>query len=852
VKGYLYFSPEGQEGWCQMKRFNDSKITLLLVVLVLCPAQSPAKEFVLTVASEQLRFVPQAEKGYVVKQASRPAGISALAGMLFLEEGQVRPIGGLDRHGIWIVENDGPASKNDAVMAELIYNGAAEYVAPLFSSNGETVAVIPEIVIRVHPGVDARQVHFLCESMSLAIIKPMEFTTQEYLLQVLGPDADAVFAAVEALNQSSIVEWAAPNTASQPKLCGQVIPNDEYFPRQWHLHNTGQSGGTPNADINAPEAWEITTGDPNIVVAVLDSGVDSNHPDLVNNLVTGYDFYDNDDRPDPTTDHPMNVHGTACAGLIAAQGNNEIGVTGVTWNCKIMPIRIFRVAADGTEYFITQDDRATALRWAAANGADILSNSWCWGLSPLPIIYSGILDVTKPGGMGRGGKGCVVLFAAGNWIGPVRYPARYPEVIAVGATDHNDLQSWYSDFGPELDIVAPGGGGAHTYDLELFLTLSQGLLWTTDLVGLPGMNKYNNEPNILDYTEKFSGTSAATPVAAGIAALVLSVDPNLTNTQVQYILERSAKDLGAPGRDDYYGYGRVDARAALDRVLAKRIDLNDDWKVDFSDFAVLAACWKTDDLRGDICPLPRPDGAVDVQDLALMCEYWLKEVPGGQAHSPNPTDGAINMPKSLIQWSPGDTAVAHNVYFGSDQTAVTNATTASDEYIEQTNQLYSAAVTGLQKEATTYYWRIDEVVDETTVIKGGIWHFTTAPLKAHTPVPADGTLNVDPNLVLTWGAGFNVKTTSGHHVYFGTDATDVANATTSTEGIYKGAKSSASYTTGLLSNDTTYYWRIDEVNKDATVTKGDVWMFKTILIITITDRNLIGWWKLDEGQGTMR
>jgi hypothetical protein len=364
------------------------------------------------------------------------------------------------------------------------------------------------------------------------------------------------------------------------------------------------------------------------------------------------------------------------------------------------------------------------------------------------------------------------------------------------------------------------------------------------------------DPNILDYT----ASDGATSIVSGVAALILSVDPNLTNTQVQYILERSAKDLGAPGRDDYYGWGRVDARAALDMVLAKRADLNDDWKVDLRDFAVLAECWKTDDLRGDIGPVPRPDGVVDVQDLALMCEYWLKEIPGGQAHSPNPTDGAINMPKSVIRWSAGETAAAHDVYFGTDQTAVANADTSSPLYIDQVAEVvetpddippYSTKAVTLQQASKTYYWRIDEVVDEITVIKGDIWHFTTAPLKAHTPVPADGTLYVDPNLILTWGAGFNVKTASGHRVYFGTDATAVANATTSTAGIYKGAKSSAAYTTGLLSYDTNYYWRIDEVNKDNTVTEGDVWMFKTKLIITITDQNLIGWWKLDEGQGTM-
>jgi len=594
-------------------------------VLVLWPVQSPAKEYVLTVGNEQLKFVPQGEKGYVVKQASWTVGISALAGTLFLEEGQVQPIGGLDHDGIWIVENNGPASRNDAVMAELVQSGAAEYVAPLFSSNGETVAVIPEIVIRVHPGVDARQVHFLCQSMALAIIKPMEFTEQEYLLQVLGPDADAVFTALENLNKVEWIEWAVPNTASQPKLCGQVIPNDQYFPNQWHLNNTGQSSGTPDADINGPEAWEITTGDPNIVVAVIDSGVDLNHPDLVNNLVPGYDFLDNDAQPNPALDHPLNAHGTNCAGLVGAQGNNGIGVSGVTWNSKIMPIRIYGFRADGTGRWITQSDIGTAFRWSATNGADVFSNSWSWSTSSTPIIYSGIVDVTKSGGMGRGGKGCILLFAAGNAGGPLRYyPTKYPEVIAVGATDHNDMRCYYSDYGPELDIVAPSAPG---YTMGDWLnTKGRGWAWTTDISGPAGWNMDPFDPNIVDYTA-LGGASAATPIAAGVAALILSVEPNLTGEEVRHFLERSAKDLGAPGRDDYYGWGRVDARAALDMVLAKRADLNDDWKVDLRDFAVLAAYWKTDDLRGDIGPVPRPDGTVDVQDLALMCEYWLKEIP---------------------------------------------------------------------------------------------------------------------------------------------------------------------------------------------------------------------------------
>jgi hypothetical protein len=215
-------------------------------------------------------------------------------------------------------------------------------------------------------------------------------------------------------------------------------------------------------------------------------------------------------------------------------------------------------------------------------------------------------------------------------------------------------------------------------------------------------------------------------------------------------------------------------------------------------------------------------------DMMQIAEVELLVVQE-RAYNPVPANGVVNMAKTVIQWTAGENAAAHNVYFGSDQTAVTNATPDSPEYIVQTNLLYCADVAGLQKPQTTYYWRIDEVVDETTTIKGDIWRFTTAPLKAHTPVPADGWPFADPNFILTWGPGFNVKTTAGHRVFFGTDATAVANATTSTAGIYKGAKSSPGYTTGLLAYDTTYYWRIDEVDKTTSsiIYKGDVWRFKT-------------------------
>jgi subtilisin family serine protease len=465
-----------------------------------------------------------------------------------------------------------------------------------------------------------------------------------------------VFVAVEELNQSPEVEWACPNTAFQPEPSSSAIyanntaneelwieaeedtnslgvfPNDEYFPKQWHLHNTGQSGGTPDADINAPEAWEITTGDPNIIIAVVDCGVESSHPDLISSLGSGHDFIDDDDLPDPSINDWWDSHGTACAGLIAAEGNNEIGVTGVTWNCKIMPIRIYGTKADGTAVNMTQAEKATALRWTASQGADILSNSWGQGSNPAPIIHSAVKDITRVDGIGRNGKGCIVLFASGNDSAPTKwYPQKYPEVITVGGTDHNDLYVWYGSYGPELDVTAPSGGGLVFSEFDKYLEeckhLSTDLLWTTDILGDAGDSIFNENSALLDYTEKFVGTSGACPIAAGVAALVLSIEPDLTNDEVRHYLEQSAKDLGDPGWDEYYGWGRVDARAALDMVLAKRCDLNNDWKVDIDDLLVLIEFWRTAEPSADIAPATKRDGIVDEQDVELLMRYWQVEIP---------------------------------------------------------------------------------------------------------------------------------------------------------------------------------------------------------------------------------
>jgi len=548
----------------------------------LCPKAGLAREHVINLEGERVVFTAQDKVGCVV--ATRPGLAAAETLGPTLQRFVIHKPASLGgrRRRFKIARAD---ENTPRMMAALRAHKDTTYVAPLYTMRGRTVAIIPEIAVRLKPAHGRDQLDAMCKANGFTVIRKLDFTDRDYLLAPPAKDASDVFDAVDKLDRLPLIDRAVPNIAFRPKLHGPRYPNDSYFPNQWHLNNTGQTGGTVDADIDAPEAWEITTGATDIVVAVIDDGVDVDHPDLVDNLVPGYDFVDDDNDPDASIFWD-DAHGTACAGLIAARGDNAAGVTGVAWNCKIMPIRII----DGFA-FITDADIATAFRWAATNGADIMNNSW-GGLSAMPLVHDAIQDVTAPDGIGRGGLGCVVLGSSGNEGGPVLWPGAYDEVIAVGATDEFDVVWSYSGSGSQLDVTAPSG------DLD-----GDGLMWTTDLAGTPGYG--NRNPAILDYTDLMGGTSGACPVAAGVAALILSVAPDLTGAQVKDILQSSADDLGAPGRDNFYGHGRVNARTAL--CMATGLDHFE---------------WSTP--SGQPIPTQAVDGPFDVKITA-------KDVQGGTA-----------------------------------------------------------------------------------------------------------------------------------------------------------------------------------------------------------------------------
>jgi subtilisin family serine protease len=603
------------------------------ILITTCALETVSHAYVLRAGDTAFEVTPQPDWGYVVKPVRPASQISAAGSILGTIEGDVRRIGGLDPDRGWIVENPDPAGRNESTISRLSRDRDIAYVAPLFACEGESLAIIPEIVVRVARGTHVRQLQDLCRQIGCEVAERMEFTTQEYLLRVMGPDAEAVFMAVEQFDKVPWIEWASPNTVSYGTPLGQsigqaspsvsmdvlptgnlglfgMIPNDPYFPAQWHLHNTGQFNYVPDADINALEAWQLTTGDPNIVIALVDNGVDTSHPDLIDNLVPGYDFLDNDDQPRPVMVNEVNNHGTMCAGLAAAKGNNGIGVVGVTWSCRVMPVRISMASSATTGVSCSAADRAKAFRWAASHGADILNNSYKDVQND--IIHSAIVDITTAGGTGRKGRGCVVFFSSGNEGTriPTSYLCRYPEVIAVGATSPRGVRWNYSNYGVELDVTTPSAS---------MDSVTYGIMSTSITAGA--------KLDISSYMAGCNGTSTACPVAAGVAALILSLEPDLTSDEVRHFLCRSAKDLGTPGRDDYYGWGRVDAQAALDMVLAKRADLNDDWSVDEKDLVILTVAMEKNDRSADIAPAAKRDGIIDAKDRELLIQYLGTKIP---------------------------------------------------------------------------------------------------------------------------------------------------------------------------------------------------------------------------------
>lgn len=306
----------------------------------------------------------------------------------------------------------------------------------------------------------------------------------------------------DALAQHSAVEFAEPDYIFEP--CQVVTPNDPHY-------NPANMEGWHLARIGCPAAWARTRGHPRVIIAHLDTGVSSNHPDLAGKLVNGWNFYDNNEN---TEDHFG--HGTATAGVIAAATSNGLGIASVAWNCRIMPLRIS--APEGSA---ATGVAAQALVWAADRGARVAVLTYGMTHSQTVRDAARYFMVRARG---------VVVISAGNG-GTYDFRPDNPYVITVSGIDPEDRRASWTSYGDSVDLCAPG---------EQILTTSRSGSFSS-----------------------MFGTSYSAPIVAGVAALVISVNPSLSGEQIQRILFRSANDLGERGWDPEYGWGCVNAARAV-------------------------------------------------------------------------------------------------------------------------------------------------------------------------------------------------------------------------------------------------------------------------------------------------
>lgn len=367
----------------------------------------------------------------------------------------------------------------------------------------------------------------------------------------------------ETLMATGLFEYAVPDWMCYPA----ATPNDPMYPDQWH-----------HPQMHCPEAWEYTRGDWDMVIAFTDTGVYKQHPDLAGRFVPGYDAYNDIAEVDGGSVDDLNGHGTHVAGCAGAVTDNATGVAGVNWNSKLMMIRV-AIDSGGGAYL---SDILEGAQWAVEHGASIVSSSYT-GVENDPVETTGAY-IHSLGG--------IYLYAADNY-NQNHAGWDWQDVIVVGATDPSDNKADFSSYGVGVDVFAPGVSIGST-------TRDGGYAW-------------------------WSGTSMATPVTNGVVSLIWAADPTLTNLQVEQILFETCKDLGQPGNDDYYGWGRIDAGTAVQTAHDGSCiaDWNKDGIVNTQDFLAYLGDWSLQCGFSGICVADLDgDDDEDSHDFILFLNAW--------------------------------------------------------------------------------------------------------------------------------------------------------------------------------------------------------------------------------------
>ncbi len=445
-------------------------------------------------------------------------------------------------------------------------NDDIKLITKVYYGDSESVIQFPmdEIFVRLKSMSDKSVLDGLNKQNQAFIVSNIS-NEKSFLVKTTDQSKLNALQLADIYRKAGIFEFVEPNFGFAEWSLLHQVPDDPFFPSQWALRNISQpvptggittfgdvetTNGITGADMDVVRAWQYTTGSPSIVVGVLDTGIDVTHPDLLDNIVPGYDATTNTYGPDIDP----NGHGTACAGLIAAVMNNGIGVAGVAPSTKLMNLRIFNSGGNTTALWIIR-----ALDTAFVKKVDILSNSWGGGAPSAAIESSFNQNILN----GRNGLGAIALASTGNDArNPPNYPAAYDNVVGIGASTPQDSKK-----SPGSGNQFWWGGNYGEFSATSYMAfVAPTVCYTTATGG--------------GYLETFNGTSASCPNAAGVAALVMAVNTGLTSLQTYEFMARGADKIDNVAYDkqktygqwnEYYGYGRLNAYNAV--RLAAGVDV---------------------------------------------------------------------------------------------------------------------------------------------------------------------------------------------------------------------------------------------------------------------------------------
>lgn len=469
----------------------------------------------------------------------------------------------------------------------------ASHVYRLVRSPQTWLYLSDQITIQFLPHMGRPEINAITTPLGLDSVQPLEGIPNTFVFRVTERAmANPIKLANQLIALPSVLT-AEPNVVVETG--GLYCPQDEYYNQQWHLSHSGGPNLAAGSHIDVERAWDMTRGSRSVVIAVSDDGFDLDHPDLqgMGKLVAPTDLQDKDALPLPLkTDEN---HGTAVAGLAIAEENGS-GVVGVAPGCGFMPIR--------NTGFVDDESIEQIFSAAAKSGAAVISCSWSPASVYFPLTLRQSHAINKAATQGRNGKGCVILFSAGNANRPISgvvneqgWPnqalkgstewlsgfAVHPDVIAVSASTSLSHKAAYSNWGDAIAIAAPSNNGAPNMALP-----EQGAVSTGPPLNnypLPGLGMVTSDRTQAagyssgSYTNTFGGTSSSCPVAAGVAGLMLSVNPQLTAKEVRQILQTTADKVVDPeadpqlglrygtydqnGHSRWFGYGKVNAFKAV-------------------------------------------------------------------------------------------------------------------------------------------------------------------------------------------------------------------------------------------------------------------------------------------------